>query len=85
MSPSLHDIRRVEPYSARKSVLSFLANKVGVKDTILQAWARHSDGSVTERFYIHTTVDDLTVASDASQQREQERHSPANRKVPLTC
>ncbi|WP_407285878.1 tyrosine-type recombinase/integrase [Streptomyces sp. BP-8] len=45
-------VRRVRLYDARHAVLSWMANN-GVPDTVVSAWAGHSDLSFTKRVYVH--------------------------------
>ena len=54
-------LRRVRLYDARHSCLTFLAVN-GVSDTILAAWAGHTNASFTKRVYVHPTADDMQEA-----------------------
>ncbi|QES57634.1 hypothetical protein DEJ51_28475 [Streptomyces venezuelae] len=45
-------VRRVRLYDARHACLSWMANN-GVPDTVVSAWAGHSDLSFTKRVYVH--------------------------------
>jgi integrase len=55
-------LRKVRLYDARHSCLTFLAMN-GVPDTILAAWAGHTNASFTKRVYVHPTADDMRSAS----------------------
>ncbi|WP_156056671.1 tyrosine-type recombinase/integrase, partial [Streptosporangium roseum] len=55
-------LRKVRLYDARHSCLTFLAMN-GVPDTILAAWAGHTNASFTKRIYVHPTAADMRVAS----------------------
>lgn len=50
-------VRRVRLYDARHACLSWMANN-GVPDTVVSAWAGHSDLSFTKRVYVHPDPQD---------------------------
>lgn len=54
-------LRKVRLYDARHSCLTFLATN-GVSDTILAAWAGHTNASFTKRVYVHPTAADMGEA-----------------------
>ncbi|MDW6058223.1 site-specific integrase [Streptomyces sp. FXJ1.4098] len=54
-------LRKVRLYDARHSCLTFLAVN-GVSDTILAAWAGHTNANFTKRVYVHPTAADMGVA-----------------------
>ncbi|MFC4466712.1 tyrosine recombinase XerC [Streptomyces xiangluensis] len=54
-------LRQVRLYDARHSCLTFLATN-GVPDTILAAWAGHTNASFTKRVYVHPTAADMHEA-----------------------
>lgn len=54
-------LRKVRLYDARHSCLTFLAVN-GVADTILAAWAGHTNASFTKRVYVHPTAADMRTA-----------------------
>lgn len=56
-------VRKVRLYDARHAVLSWMANN-GVPDTVVSAWAGHSDLSFTKRVYVHPDPQSLRVGSD---------------------
>ncbi|GHE05962.1 tyrosine-type recombinase/integrase [Streptomyces alanosinicus] len=56
-------VRRVRLYDARHACLSWMANN-GVPDTVVSAWAGHSDLSFTKRVYVHPDPQSLRVGSD---------------------
>lgn len=56
-------VRRVRLYDARHAILSWMANN-GVPDTVVSAWAGHSDLSFTKRVYVHPDLQSLKVGSD---------------------
>ncbi|GGZ52950.1 tyrosine-type recombinase/integrase [Streptomyces rubiginosohelvolus] len=56
-------VRRITIYLARHAVLSWMANN-GVPDTVVSAWAGHSDLSFTKRIYVHPDPQSLRVGSD---------------------
>ncbi|GGS82965.1 site-specific integrase [Streptomyces cinerochromogenes] len=56
-------VRRVRLYDARHACLSWMANN-GVPDTVVSAWAGHSDLSFTKRVYVHPDPQSLKVGSD---------------------
>jgi integrase len=60
----LAGVRRVRPYDARHSCLTFLATSGQVPDTVVSAWAGHADLSFTKRTYVHPDIDHLQVAAD---------------------
>lgn len=49
-------------HEARHSCLTFLAMN-GVPDTVLAAWAGHTNAGFTKRVYVHPTADDMRSAS----------------------
>ncbi|WP_405436691.1 site-specific integrase [Streptomyces avidinii] len=55
------DLRKVRLYDARHSCLTFLAVN-GVPDTILAAWAGHTNANFTKRVYVHPTAADMQSA-----------------------
>ncbi|MEV4920753.1 tyrosine-type recombinase/integrase [Streptomyces tirandamycinicus] len=55
------DLRKVRLNDARHSCLTFLAVN-GVQDTILAAWAGHTNASFTKRVYVHPTAADMRTA-----------------------
>ncbi|HET9255557.1 MAG TPA: tyrosine-type recombinase/integrase [Pseudonocardiaceae bacterium] len=57
------EVRKVRPYDARHSVLTYLATN-GVPDVIVSAWAGHADLSLVKRVYVHPTVKDLEQGRD---------------------
>ncbi|WP_046503088.1 site-specific integrase [Streptomyces odonnellii] len=56
-------VRRVTLYMARHAILSWLANN-GVPDTVVSAWAGHTDLSFTKRVYVHPDPQSLRAGSD---------------------
>ncbi|MBB6343787.1 integrase [Nonomuraea muscovyensis] len=56
-------VRRVRLYDARHACLSWMANN-GVPDTVVSAWAGHSDLSFTKRVYVHPDPESLRAGSD---------------------
>lgn len=56
-------VRRVRLYDARHAVLSWMANN-GVPDTVVSAWAGHTDLSFTKRTYVHPDPQSLRAGSD---------------------
>ena len=56
-------VRRVRLYDARHAILSWMANN-GVPDTVVSAWAGHSDLGFTKRTYVHPDPQSLKVGSD---------------------
>ncbi|MFI2188274.1 site-specific integrase [Streptomyces sioyaensis] len=56
-------VRRVCLYDALHAVLSWMANN-GVPDTVVSAWAGHSDLSFTKRVYVHPDPKSLKAGSD---------------------
>lgn len=58
------NLRPVRLYDARHSVLTHLAMS-GVPDTVVSAWAGHSDLSLAKRIYTHPAAEDLRKGSDA--------------------
>ncbi|MFI7236147.1 tyrosine recombinase XerC [Streptomyces cyaneofuscatus] len=56
-------VRRITIYLARHAVLSWMANN-GVPDTVVSAWAGHSDLSFTKRIYVHPDPQSLRIGSD---------------------
>ncbi|WP_055525844.1 tyrosine-type recombinase/integrase [Streptomyces graminilatus] len=57
-------VRKVRPYDARHSALTFLAT-TGVPDTVLAAWAGHSNAAFTKRVYVTIDPEHLRVAAAA--------------------
>ncbi|MFK0178568.1 tyrosine-type recombinase/integrase [Streptomyces xanthochromogenes] len=57
------DVRRVRLYDARHAVLSWMANN-GVPDTVVSAWAGHTDLSFTKRTYVHPDPQSLKAGSE---------------------
>jgi integrase len=55
-------VRRVRLYDARHACLSWMANN-GVPDTVVSAWAGHSDLSFTKRTYVHPDPESLRAGS----------------------
>lgn len=56
-------VRKVRLYEARHACLSWMANN-GVPDTVVSAWAGHSDLSFTKRVYVHPDPQSLRAGSD---------------------
>lgn len=56
-------VRRVRLYDARHACLSWMANN-GVPDTVVSAWAGHSDLSFTKRVYVHPDPQSLRAGSE---------------------
>jgi len=56
-------VRRVRLYDARHAILSWMANN-GVPDTVVPAWAGHSDLSFTKRVYVHPDPQSLKAGSE---------------------
>lgn len=56
-------VRKVRLYDARHACLSWMANN-GVPDTVVSAWAGHSDLSFTKRVYVHPDPQSLRAGSD---------------------
>jgi integrase len=56
------ELRRVRLYDARHSVLTLLAVS-GVADTILAAWAGHTNAAFTKARYVHPDAEDLRPAA----------------------
>lgn len=56
------DLRRVRLYDARHSVLTLLAVS-GVPDTVLAAWAGHTNAAFTKAKYVHPDAEDLRPAA----------------------
>ncbi|MGA5823444.1 tyrosine-type recombinase/integrase [Kitasatospora sp. NPDC094028] len=59
----LAGVRQVRLYLARHAVLSWMANN-GVPDTVVSAWAGHTDLSFTKRVYVHPDPQSLKAGSD---------------------
>ncbi|MCQ4043839.1 tyrosine-type recombinase/integrase [Streptantibioticus rubrisoli] len=57
-------VRKVRLYDARHACLSWMANVAGVPDTVVSAWAGHSDLSFTKRVYVHPDPQSLKAGSD---------------------
>ncbi|MEU1600628.1 tyrosine-type recombinase/integrase [Streptomyces sp. NPDC005708] len=55
-------LRRVRLYDARHSVLTLLAVS-GVVDTVLAAWAGHTNAAFTKAKYVHPNAEDLRPAA----------------------
>lgn len=58
------ELRQVRLYDARHATLTYLAMN-GVPDTIVSAWAGHSDLSLAKRIYTHPSAKDLEQGRDA--------------------
>jgi integrase len=56
-------VRKVRLYDARHACLSYMANN-GVPDTVVSAWAGHSDLSFTKRTYVHPDPESLRAGSE---------------------
>lgn len=56
-------VRRVRLYDARHATLSWMANN-GVPDTVVSAWAGHTDLSFTKRVYVHPDPQSLRAGSE---------------------
>ncbi|MEU1282934.1 site-specific integrase [Kitasatospora sp. NPDC005856] len=56
--------RKVRPYDARHSALTFLATS-GIPDTVLAAWAGHTNAAFTKRVYVTIDPEHLRVAAAA--------------------
>ncbi|MFC4535694.1 tyrosine-type recombinase/integrase [Sphaerisporangium dianthi] len=56
-------VRKVRLYDARHACLSWMANN-GVPDTVVSAWAGHSDLSFTKRVYVHPDPESLRAGSE---------------------
>lgn len=56
-------VRRVRLYDARHACLSWMANN-GVPDTVVSAWAGHTDLSFTKRTYVHPDPQSLKAGSE---------------------
>ena len=56
-------VRRVRLYDARHACLSWMANN-RVPDTVVSAWAGHSDLSFTKRVDVHPDPQSLKAGSD---------------------
>ena len=59
----LAGVRRVRLYDARHACLSWMANN-GVPDTVVSAWAGHSDLSFTKRTYVHPEAKSLKAGAE---------------------
>jgi integrase len=57
------EVRKVRLYDARHATLSWMANN-GVPDTVVSAWAGHTDLSFTKRVYVHTDPQSLKAGSE---------------------
>lgn len=57
------EVRKVRLYDARHACLSWMANN-GVPDTVVSAWAGHSDLGFTKRIYVHPDPQSLKAGSD---------------------
>lgn len=60
----LAGVRKVRLYDARHACLSWMANVAGVPDTVVSAWAGHSDLSFTKRIYVHPDPQSLKAGSE---------------------
>jgi integrase len=56
-------VRKVRLYDARHAILTWMANN-GVPDTVVSAWAGHSDLGFTKRVYVHPDPQSLRAGSD---------------------
>ncbi|GAA2118459.1 tyrosine-type recombinase/integrase [Streptomyces synnematoformans] len=56
-------VRKVRLHDARHACLSWMANS-GVPDTVVSAWAGHSDLSFTKRTYVHPDPQSLKSGSE---------------------
>ncbi|MFD8967718.1 tyrosine-type recombinase/integrase [Streptomyces sp. NPDC059568] len=56
-------VRKTRLYDARHACLSWMANN-GVPDTVVSAWAGHSDLSFTKRTYVHPDPQSLKAGSE---------------------
>ncbi|WKE68549.1 tyrosine-type recombinase/integrase [Streptomyces sp. WP-1] len=56
-------VRKVRLYDARDACLSWMANN-GVPDTVVSAWAGHSDLGFTKRAYVHPDPQSLRAGSE---------------------
>jgi integrase len=56
-------VRKVRPYDARHSCLTFLATN-GVPDVVVSAWAGHADLSLAKRIYTHPDASHLAPAAE---------------------
>lgn len=56
-------VRKVRPYDARHSCLTYLAAS-GVPDVVVSAWAGHADLSLAKRVYVHPDASHLAPAAD---------------------
>lgn len=56
-------VRQVTLYMARHAVLGWMANN-GVPDTVVSAWAGHTDLSFTKRVYVHPDPQSLKAGSE---------------------
>ncbi|MET9835740.1 site-specific integrase [Streptomyces sp. NPDC006385] len=56
-------VRRVRLYDARHACLSWMANN-DAPDTVVSAWAGHSDLSFTKRVYVHPDPQSLKAGSE---------------------
>ncbi|MEN8649928.1 tyrosine-type recombinase/integrase [Streptomyces sp. 21So2-11] len=56
-------VRKTRLYDARHACLSWMANN-GVPDTVVSAWAGHSDLSFTKRTYVHPDLQSLKAGSE---------------------
>lgn len=54
-------VRKVRLYDARHACLSWMANN-GVPDTVVSAWAGHSDLSFTKQVYVHPDPESLRAS-----------------------
>lgn len=59
----LAGVRKVRLYDARHACLSWMANN-GVPDTVVSAWAGHSDLSFTKRTCVHRGPESLRAGSE---------------------
>lgn len=56
-------VRKVRPYDARHSCLTYLAAS-GVPDVVVSAWAGHADLSLAKRVYVHPDASHLAPAAE---------------------
>ncbi len=56
-------VRKTRLYDARHACLSWMANN-RVPDTVVSAWAGHSDLSFTKRNYVHPNPQSLIAGSE---------------------
>ncbi|MGV9992104.1 tyrosine-type recombinase/integrase [Streptomyces sp. NPDC003374] len=56
-------VRKVRLHDARHTCLAWMANN-GVPDTVVSAWAGHSDLGFTKRTYVHPDPQSLQAGSE---------------------